>query len=445
MGTGITTKLRTNVRDRRLDRILTLLAVELAIIIAIFSIDYLFFDHKLFNELFFPTDTQVPKWGELAQTMLIAFGIPAALLLWFWRDRNVRDQIENETRQINIAEFQDMQLRLAGAVSDGADAHARTTLEMAALYQLSDFLHGRKGKGFQRPAFELLRAKLDAVSQRDGAVAIKRRLMRYQSRVQRTMHKPIKRQKAKSLTHKFRQKAKRWYMSQFDSGSYLGYRNFISDECSYIISEVLPYSLLRMHGMAFHGKEIAINNIRELKNFCGAFSGISLDGYQISGCELEYCNVARISFVGTKVSGCNFTGAVFTQCDFSKCECEGGNWFGSIFFNCTFNGSSFRQADFSLVTLLNHDLQDVDFERSSLNGAELNGSNLNGANLAGCDLRNATLLGVDPRLLRSCVDAHCNRQTLFHLPVEGSTYSWNDEYQESMRQLWSQCGAKFED
>jgi hypothetical protein len=127
----------------------------------------------LFRQFFFPKvcgKTQPPKcdpleWKDLFQAAIIVLGLPVAFLLWHWRDTNVRDQIEEQRKQvenarkdINLKEFQDVQIRAAGALDEEIPAEARHALQIAALYQLSGFLRGEYGDAFRRPALEILLA-----------------------------------------------------------------------------------------------------------------------------------------------------------------------------------------------------------------------------------------------------------------------------------------------
>lgn len=97
-------------------------------------------------------------WKDLFQAALVILGLPVAFLLWHWRDRNVRDQIENARKDVNLKEFQEVQLRAAGALDDKLPLEAREQLQIAALHQLRGFLRGDYGESFKRPAMELLLA-----------------------------------------------------------------------------------------------------------------------------------------------------------------------------------------------------------------------------------------------------------------------------------------------
>ena len=115
----------------------------------------------LYEKLLFPmlsTTPEVQAWSALVYAAVFTLGLPVAFLLWHWRDRNVRDQIENARKDINLKEFQEVQLRAAGALDEKLPEEARQQLQIAALHQLRGFLRGEYGESFRRPAFELLLA-----------------------------------------------------------------------------------------------------------------------------------------------------------------------------------------------------------------------------------------------------------------------------------------------
>jgi hypothetical protein len=101
---------------------------------------------------------QVNKWRSLSQTAALIVGLPVAFVLWNWRDRNARDQIESAKRDVSLKEFQEVQARAAGAMQDNIKPDAVEVLQIAALHQLRIFLGTKNGEVFQRPALELLLA-----------------------------------------------------------------------------------------------------------------------------------------------------------------------------------------------------------------------------------------------------------------------------------------------
>lgn len=125
----------------------------------------------LFRQFFFPQlcDPKAPlkcdplEWKELFQASVLVLGLPVAFMLWHWRDRNVRDQIEgqrnqvdNQRKDVNLKEFVEVQKMAAGLFDEKMDGQAQTDLQIAALHQLSDFLGDDHPTSFRRAAFEIL-------------------------------------------------------------------------------------------------------------------------------------------------------------------------------------------------------------------------------------------------------------------------------------------------
>ncbi|MBX9859523.1 MAG: pentapeptide repeat-containing protein [Sphingomonas sp.] len=115
----------------------------------------------IFGPLLFPDKS--PEWKDRVQGLLVLLGLPVAFLLWHWRDKNVREQlveqqrgVDNARRDTSLKEFQEVQLRAAGAIDEKYSEQAREALQIAALHQLRGFLRGEFGEAFKRPAFELL-------------------------------------------------------------------------------------------------------------------------------------------------------------------------------------------------------------------------------------------------------------------------------------------------
>ncbi len=109
----------------------------------------------------------------LIQPILLLIGVPSAFVLWVFRDRNAKSALENQHKDINLKEFQEIQLRAAGALDEKLPAKARETLQVAAIHQLRPFLRGEYWRSFRRPAWELLKALLATSAQESGYVAIR--------------------------------------------------------------------------------------------------------------------------------------------------------------------------------------------------------------------------------------------------------------------------------
>jgi hypothetical protein len=94
------------------------------------------------------------------QSALLLIGAPIAFVLWVFRDHNVNATLANQRKDVNLKEFQEIQVRAAGGLDKNLPESARETLQIAALHQLRGFLRGSFGPDFRRPAFELLRARM---------------------------------------------------------------------------------------------------------------------------------------------------------------------------------------------------------------------------------------------------------------------------------------------
>lgn len=159
------------------DRPYKLLAMVSMVVAGALLLDW-WRDTELFHNLFFPKLTTTPEvqaWSARSYAAFFAAGLPAAFLLWHWRDRNMRDQIEEQRKQVlnarkdtNLKEFQEVQMRAAGALDEKLPSEAREQLQIAALHQLRGFLKGDYGPEFKRPAFELLLAGHAAAVHRIG-------------------------------------------------------------------------------------------------------------------------------------------------------------------------------------------------------------------------------------------------------------------------------------
>ena len=152
------------------DRAAQLLFTVCASVAVLAGLDWLT-SSGLYANLFFPvleTTPQVRAWSARVYAAIFTVGLPVAFLLWHWRDRNMRDQIENARKDVNLKEFQEVQLRAAGALDEKLPAEAREQLQIAALHQLRAFLRGDFGRDFRRPAFELLLAGHAAAEARIG-------------------------------------------------------------------------------------------------------------------------------------------------------------------------------------------------------------------------------------------------------------------------------------
>ena len=78
---------------------------------------------------------------------------PIFFILWLLRDRNRIREIENKRKDTNLSEFQQLQQWATG--NSNSEIPISTSLRIAALHSLRDYLKGEYGETFKRPAFDI--------------------------------------------------------------------------------------------------------------------------------------------------------------------------------------------------------------------------------------------------------------------------------------------------
>ena len=215
-------------------------------------------------------ETVKMNWREATQLLLVLVGLPIAFLLWLFRDIHTNAVLENQRKDVNLKEFQEIQMRAAGAMDEKLPASARETLQIAATHQLAGFLRGEYGVSFQRPAWELLRARLLASSERMGYRAIPAQIENWRKA------DPGERQSASRLGENVREAARQ--ITQDNTGK--AQRDAVRDEWRTIFGSRLPLPDT-------------------------VFDGIDLP----PGALLAYCDLSRCSFVGADLRDAHLEGA----------------------------------------------------------------------------------------------------------------------------------------
>ena len=92
---------------------------------------------------------EIPKYYKFTPIIPGIVAAPYAYCIWYWRDRNKIDDIEhnkkvieNEKRTIQQTDFHQVQVWASGTESN-------QTLQIAAIYQLRDYINGENGKTFK--------------------------------------------------------------------------------------------------------------------------------------------------------------------------------------------------------------------------------------------------------------------------------------------------------
>ena len=299
----------------------------------------------VYYRLFYPaqeTPADVQAWSALIYALLLVGGLPVAFLVWHWRDVNVRDQIESARKDINLKEFQEIQLRASGALDEKLPTEAREQLQIAALHQLRTFLRGEYGEAFRRPAFELLLAGHAAAMERIG---LPKALDRWRETPP-----------AADIIREAVQEA------------------VAKAEAAWTAVDRERAGIIRDEWRAVFGRGFPLNGRR--------FDAITVP----PGALLARLNLSGSVFVGADLSGAHLEGA-----DLRGAHLEGANLRGAHL-----EGAHLRSAHLEGAILSRAHLEGADLWWAHLEGANLSMTHLEGADLGGADWRRATFSPAFP-------------------------------------------------
>jgi uncharacterized protein YjbI with pentapeptide repeats len=272
----------------------------------------------IFRQFFFPEpcnaknadDCDPLAWRDLLQAAILILGLPVAFMLWHWRDRNVRDQIieqqkqeSNTRRDLNLKEFQEIQLRASGHYINREFPESGEILRLASLHQLRTFLRGEYGSTFQRPALETLIAlKRDDTA---AVIEIDSQLDFIGDSRKPSLCSPQEVANANSLFNEIR--------SRFDTILYnRTVSQIIGEDAKYIFCKDFPFELSFYDHVKFCNvlfQDISLANL----SFIGStfdkcrFVNCDLEGSRLNLCEIsntvfENCNIKSVQFIGSKIS-----------------------------------------------------------------------------------------------------------------------------------------------
>jgi uncharacterized protein YjbI with pentapeptide repeats len=294
----------------------------------------------LFEQLFYPkrdTVADVRFWSALVYALSLAIGLPVAFLLWHWRDRNVRDQIENGRKDINLKEFQEVQLRAAGVLDEKMPSEAREQLQIAALHQLRSFLRGEYGSSFKRPALELLLAGHAAAISRVGVSSVQKQV---------------------------RESSK--YYSRMD----------VDDVLEALISKLSPVDRERM--IIIRDEFAAIFNLQ----------------FPLKSRRFDLLDFDRIHFPPKiDLSGSHFFGAEFFGADLQEVILKNTHFEFAMLTTANLRESDCRWSSFRNADLREADMEESNFYDSHLECAALTGASLRGAKFHRVNFNYSTRFG----------------------------------------------------
>ena len=327
----------------------------------------------LYQQIFYPkreTIADVRFWSALVYGLAFITGLPVAFLLWQWRDRNVRDQIENTRNDTNLKEFQEVQLRAAGALDEKLPAEAREALQIAALHQLRGFLRGEYGESFKRPAFELFCAGLaqtDVLSFNEWRTAhpppetpmstnLGDRYLRYVENQQNQLDK-VSLARNKIVSEEWK--------SVFRSGFPLQNRNF-----SFVhLPANADLTELNLNGCRFIRSGLdRVNFKNAMLRFtildCAIANGAQFSKAEFFGASLVYCGLSTHinDDMNPRSMSVDFCEAALTQVDLQYAVVIGGQLQGARFFSNKLGEATLVECKFDRNTQLEQNWAHMTFE-----------------------------------------------------------------------------------
>jgi Pentapeptide repeats (8 copies) len=298
----------------------SLLATVIIIVTMVALINWLT-GSDLFRQFFYPKRC-VPtspktcdplEWKVLFQATVLMLGLPIAFLLWHWRDRNVRDQIENARKDINLKEFQEVQLRAAGALDERLSPEARTQLQIAALHQLRGFLRGDHGNSFKRPSFELLLAGHAAAIYRVGVPEVQAQVI------------GKSREEVKTAAAKLRAK-----LTAIDQARML----IIHEEARHIFIYAYP----------LNGRRLDFLNLSRIK---------FPEKIQLASSHFFDANLQKSDLTGLVLRDGHFEGAFLHKTNFENADLFEANLDGSFLYEANLRGANLQRAICENISCLN--------------------------------------------------------------------------------------------
>jgi pentapeptide repeats protein len=338
--------------------------------------------------------------------IILIVSSPVAFAIWHFRDKNNRQQIENQRKDINLKEFQKLSEWVSGAhlpeiktvskttqkssSKDGAEIIEQTTelseeyakkpntadfdtfskrdgaiaLQISAIYNLLPFFRGDHGESFRRPAFNLLKSAWQAMQQ-DSLKKLDEGNLFYLERekifdeLQQRAESPM----GVALTQVL--------LSLNRENKKLNLRDF---------PEMLPNICLA--GMDFH------------------LSGVSEIARDLSGLKLHGVDFRGIMLVGGKLQGCHLMQAKLDGADLSKTELQNADLFQSKLREvdmgkAQLQGARLAEADLQSTYLGEANLQDATLSYAKLEYADLSYAKLEYADLSCANLENTNFSHAD--------------------------------------------------
>lgn len=369
-----------------------------------------FFIFRYFYEVFINLDGEIKKIASFWTLASLIISSPVAFIIWYFRDQNATQQIENQRKDINLKEFQKIAEWVSGQhlteyevtekaiLEDGkkdkfvektkkygmqntgqsiptfSKSDGAVGLQIAAIYSLLPFFRGEHGESFRRPALNLLTSAWLSLQQKELLVLEKLDVLTQKEEFDSQIENIQKRATSPigiALTQ----------VLLSDGGD-----NLLK------FPEVFPN--LCLAGMDFHlpGLDKKVLGLFHRAKKCLGFNlvGINLVGANLYKANLNETNLIGCTLNGTVLSSADLTGAYFLCSDLICANLKYAN----------LDNAYLNEVDLTLSKLNNANLEYAILIEVSLKNAELNYANLESADLIEVDfnysnLENVNLIDVD--------------------------------------------------
>ena len=388
---------------------------------------------RLFPDLLNPPAR--PDWSDQKdqfQIAIILLGLPVAFWLWHWRDRNVRDQIEEQRRQVenqrqdtNLKEFQEVVWAAAGAI-DSSHKEGRETLQIASLHQMRGFLRGDFGPSFKRSAFETycsilarpMRHESDDVEQPPNALSP-------------YVYEAIRDIVFEEWQAFFWQDHANRLSWPMQGRSLQEIRLPVGADLMGVDLSRVNFSRSALSDVDFSDTRCWDANFSQCNLRCSQFNRASCENAKFDASDFAGAVAHDIDMTKTSLSGTKFHGANFSNGNFYKAS--GSN---SYFVNTNVESSNFND-----VSLFGVEFENAKLANATFVSATIHGNVAKGADIRGCDFSYAKIQTFMPELVKSCEGVIINGKTCLPHPEMHSGKDLLSTEKNEVLSIWAEKGA----
>ncbi|MGC7589914.1 pentapeptide repeat-containing protein [Bisgaard Taxon 46] len=293
------------------------LSVLIAALISILILCYIAFSNETVIEAL---KTKIGDSRGLWTLITALITAPIAFIIWFFRDINATQQIENQRKDINLKEFQKIAEWVSGlhliedeiTEKNTQDHHEITRkytqqsdnssiptfskkdgtvgLQIAAIYNLLPFYRGEHGESFKKPAFNLLLSAWLALQQKNIQIP-----SNLGTKKQGYMNNSL----AVAITQ----------VMLCDGG-----------RCFFEHNELFPNICLA--GMNFHLQGINIDLLKENFKKNSKNNKLNFRGANLQGAILREFDLNTADFSFADISGVDLSQTILSKASFSSTRCD---------------------------------------------------------------------------------------------------------------------------